>query len=100
MRKAISYKGLMLNSRIWLLSITLACLMVSTVAGAEKCRIDRPQAGALFKLHLSGECTDKEREANAVQAVRILAAIKEGKEVDLSGVVVSGDLKFDELPLR
>lgn len=54
--------------------------------------------GAL-KVHLNSGCTEAEREARAVDASKILEAIKKGQAVDLAGVVVRGDLLFDALPV-
>ncbi len=51
----------------------------------------------VFVKHLTG-CSEQEREARAVTARELLAAIRSGKGIDLAGVVVSGDLKLDELP--
>lgn len=53
----------------------------------------------VFKVHLTGECTEGQREAHAVNASAILTAVKEGKAIDLSGVVIRGDLGFDDLPV-
>ncbi len=45
--------------------------------------------------HLSAGCTEQEREAQAVDAAQLLQAFREGKGIDLSGVVVRGDLSLD-----
>jgi hypothetical protein len=68
---------------------------------AGSCRVEGASAGtdAVFKTHLGPDCTEQERLAKAVQAGQILAAIKQGKAIDLSGVVIQGDLRFDDLPL-
>ena len=55
--------------------------------------------GAAFMLHLGADCTEQEREARAVDAAQLLQALKEGKGIDLSGVVVRGDLSLDTLPV-
>ncbi|WP_447859899.1 pentapeptide repeat-containing protein [Nitrospira calida] len=52
--------------------------------------------GQVFVKHLTG-CSEWEREARAVMARELLAAIQSGKGIDLAGVVVSGDLRLDEL---
>ena len=49
--------------------------------------------------HLSAGCTEQEREARAVDATQILQAFREGKGIDLSGVVIRGDLSLDTLPV-
>ena len=56
-------------------------------------------ASNLYSKHLSQSCTDHEREAHAVNASELLSALKEGKGLDLQGVVVKGDLDLDALPL-
>jgi hypothetical protein len=51
-----------------------------------------------FKTHLSAECTDSEREARSIDASNLMAALKGGQAIDLSGVVIRGDLVLDTLP--
>ncbi|ULA64628.1 MAG: hypothetical protein LZF86_160028 [Nitrospira sp.] len=53
-----------------------------------------------FMKHLSPDCTRAEREANAVLATAVLKALAQGHAVDLVGVVLQGDLIFDQLPLQ
>ena len=55
--------------------------------------------GAALTLHLGAGCTEQEREARAVDAAQLLQAFKEGKGIDLLGVVVRGDLSLDMLPV-
>ena len=77
----------------------LLCLMTApAVAG---CLVDDATAGAkgLLKIHLHRDCTKGEREAHAVEASTLLAALKRGESVDLDGAVVRGDLEFDSLPV-
>lgn len=54
---------------------------------------------ALFKIHLSTGCTDAERESRAIDASNVLAALKQGRAIDLSGVVIRGDVVLDTLPV-
>lgn len=54
----------------------------------------------VLTLHLSSTCTDAEREARAIPAQQLLQALAAGKGIDLSGVVVQGDLLLDELPAQ
>ena len=56
-----------------------------------------PGQGATLTLHLGAGCTEQEREARAVDAAQLLQALKEGKGIDLLGVVVRGDLSLDML---
>jgi len=50
--------------------------------------------------HLGKACTVEQREARAVRADDILEAFAKGRDVDLSGVIVTGDLYLDALPMR
>lgn len=52
----------------------------------------------LFKLHLSSDCTAVERESHAVEAAKLVEALRQGQAVDLSGVVIRGDIPLDILP--
>jgi uncharacterized protein YjbI with pentapeptide repeats len=68
-------------------------------AVASSCSVEQSASGpgAAFTLHLGADCTEPEREARAVDATQLLQALKEGKGIDLSGVVVRGDLSLDAL---
>jgi len=59
----------------------------------------RPDQSAAFVRHLGPECTEPERDAQAVKAEEVLAAMKSGKGVDIAGAMIVGDLFFDLLPL-
>ena len=63
---------------------------------ASNCQVETPTSGPGVALtrHLSADCTEQEREARAVDAAQLLQAFKEGKGIDLSGVIVRGDLIF------
>lgn len=50
--------------------------------------------------HLAADCTQAEREANAVSGAAVIAAIVAGQPVDLSGVVVRGEVSFDTMPVE
>lgn len=75
----------------------LLCLLPAPLAAA--CFVDDAVSGAqaLFKIHLSATCTPAEREARAVNASVLLAAVKRGQAVDLEGVVIRGDAALDTL---
>jgi len=49
--------------------------------------------------HLAADCTEAERAAQAITAAEILAALKDGRGVDLERVLVLGDLALDQLPV-
>lgn len=75
----------------------LLWLLAAGTAWAD-CRPLPASDSAVFTRHLPDGCTPAEREAQAVSATEILTALKAGKGIDLSGVVVIGDLALDELP--
>jgi uncharacterized protein YjbI with pentapeptide repeats len=60
---------------------------------------ERPDQPALLVRHFGPACTEQEREAQAVKADEVLAALKSGKGVDIDGATIVGDLFFDALPL-
>ena len=93
-------KGRMINrARIWIMVGGLALLWLPLEAMASNCQVETVASGldAALKLHLSADCTEQEREARAVDATQLLRAFTEGKGIDLSGVVVRGDLSLDAL---
>jgi uncharacterized protein YjbI with pentapeptide repeats len=64
--------------------------------------VDAPaggRGGGLVK-RLSSSCTQAEREAHAVGAAAVLETLEKGQPVELAGVVVRGDLRFDRLPMQ
>ena len=100
--QGIPYKGYMMN-RIcaWIVVGGLTICWFPFNAGASNCQVEMPTSGSgtAFMRHLSASCTEQEREARAVDAAQLLQALKEGKGIDLSGVVVRGDLNLDTLPV-
>jgi len=52
-----------------------------------------------FKAHVPADCTEAEREVHAIDADTIMSAMKQGRAIDLSGVVIQGDLSLDSLPV-
>ena len=86
------------------LTILIGLLVFSgpgAALAALDCLVEEHGGGAqhLFKIHLNAGCTEADREARAVDASKILAAVKQGEAIDLSGVVIHGDLVFDTLPV-
>ncbi len=51
-------------------------------------------------IHLPSSCTPAEREVHAVRGEAVMDAIAKGRPVDLSGVMVRGDLIFDHLTVQ
>lgn len=66
------------------------------------CPTDRSPSGPgnPFTVHLGKDCTQQDRDAQAVKASDLLAAIAAERGVDLVGVVVTGDLLLEQLPLQ
>ena len=85
----------------WIVLGGLALLWSPLGSMASNCQVDTPTSGtgAAFTRHLSADCTEQEREARAVDAAQLLQAFREGKGIDLSGVIVRGDLMLDLLPV-
>lgn len=74
---------------------------IAIPVSAAPCRIETGsgRAAAALKKRLGADCTAQDRERYKLQAVEVLAAIKQGKSVDLDGVVIEGDLRLNELHL-
>src|SRR5437867_11107579 len=85
----------------WIIVGGLAILWLPLGAAASNCQVETWASGPGVALmrHLGADCTEEEREARAVDAAQLLQAFKEGKGIDLSGVVVRGDLSLDTLPV-
>jgi len=86
---------------LWCVALLL-CGMCRTGAAEAACTVDASPVGKPGPLmkHLSPDCTSAERIANAVSAAAVLKALAQGETVDLAGVVLQGDLLFDQLPVR
>ncbi len=77
----------------------LALLWLPLGAAASNCQVETSASGPGVALtrHLGADCTEQEREARAVDAAQLLQAFREGKGIDLSGVIIRGDLSLDTL---
>lgn len=86
---------------LWMLGILWGTIMFPGLVFAE-CTSDRggKTVSTVFTVHLSSTCTEAEREARAIQAKDVMRALADGKGIDLSGVVIQGDLVLDELPAQ
>jgi hypothetical protein len=86
---------------VWGLAVWLGWAVVASVAEVNAaCPVEGSgsnAAGALVKK-LPPSCTQAEREAHAVDGAAVLEAIKKGHPVDLTGVIVRGDVDFGRLP--
>jgi hypothetical protein len=61
------------------------------------CTLTRSAEGEYIR-HLGRDCTPEQRDAQAVPAGELLAALQGGHGVDLAGVTVAGELNLDKLP--
>ena len=79
----------------------LAILWLPLDTPGSNCQVERSASGpgVALTFHLGADCTEQEREARAVDATQLLQAFREGKGIDLSGVVMRGDLSLDTLPV-
>ncbi|MBU6480941.1 MAG: pentapeptide repeat-containing protein [Nitrospirae bacterium] len=85
----------------WIMVGGLAIPWLPLDAAASNCQVETPASGpgVALTLHLGADCTEQEREARAVDATQLLQAFREGKGIDLSGVVIRGELSLDTLPV-
>jgi hypothetical protein len=60
---------------------------------------DHKSQASVYVRHLGSDCSAQEREQQAVAAQDLLQALKAGRGLDLQGVVVTGDLSLDALPI-
>ncbi len=83
----------------FLAGVSIFFLSVFAQASAE-CLVESREGDSsdLLKVHLSSGCTAVERESHAVEAAKLVEAFRQGQAVDLSGVVIRGDIPFDILP--
>ncbi|WP_454062300.1 pentapeptide repeat-containing protein [Candidatus Nitrospira salsa] len=92
------------------ISLTLQCIVivgvitasVGSVTFAVSCEVRQSSSTEpeIFRRHLIGTCTAEERERLAIHADSLFKVLKEGKQVDLRGVMIVGDLMLDQLPLQ
>jgi len=82
-------------------------VMVLLLMGVESwdawaCRLIEPPAGRSDTLwvHLEGFCLSKDQQAWAVNGADVIAALIDGRDIDLQGVLVVGDVMLDHLPLQ
>ena len=85
----------------WIMVGGLAILLLPLGSEASNCQVETPASGPGVALtrHLGADCTEQERETQAVDATQLLQAFKEGRGIDLSGVVIRGGLSLDMLPV-
>ena len=80
--------------------MAVAFLIGGWVSAVEGCRLDNsttPSPG-IFRHHVVGTCSSEDRAGLALPAKSVLEALKAGKSLDLQGVVVTGDVRLEQLP--
>ncbi|MDR4495669.1 MAG: pentapeptide repeat-containing protein [Nitrospirales bacterium] len=82
--------GVMLVCGVGLPTLADACRLLERPSGLEE----------VFWVHLDEGCSAVERRELAVSGADVLAALEQGKSVDLNGVVVTGDVMLDRLSTR
>lgn len=98
MKDELRQRGMVL---VCVLLMTL-CGLCRTIVADAACTVESTPGGksAALTKHLSSGCTTAERIANAVPAASVMKALAQGQPVDLVGVVVQGELIFDQLPVQ
>ncbi len=78
-----------------------ALLWLPIGATASDCQVDSLalESAVTLTRHLGAGCTEQEREVRVVDAGQLMQAFKEGKAIDLSGVIIRGDVFLDRLPV-
>jgi uncharacterized protein YjbI with pentapeptide repeats len=93
-RGATTLKGLG-----WILAAMTSVFWMSgeTAVACSVERSNRDMPGP-FMVRLSQDCTESEREAQAVSVADLLKALAQHRSVELERVVIVGDVTFDSLP--
>lgn len=84
---------------MWSASALLAVIVVLAMSWGG-CRVDKGLDDEVLVRHLRGSCSQEDKTALAVSAAEVLTALQQGKGVELQGVVLTGDLFLDQLPLQ
>ena len=89
-----------MSTPIRFVTLLVALLSWPAAYAAAECNVESvaPGARGVFKTHLSARCTPAERQARAVDASALVAALQRGETIDLAGVVIRGDVALDALP--
>ena len=88
---------------MWVLALWLGWILVAWVAdGHAACQVEGSlsKAGGALVKKLSSDCSQAERELHAVDGASILESLKTGQPVDLTGVIVRGDVDFGRLSVQ
>ena len=81
---------------------SLVWLLMSPNVLLYACEVQTPSTpkSNVFSRHLVGSCTVEEREALAIPTDLLFDALQNGQSLDLLGVLIVGDLMFDQLPVQ
>ncbi|MCC6140634.1 MAG: pentapeptide repeat-containing protein, partial [Nitrospira sp.] len=85
-----------------LCALLMLCGVFQVAVAEAGCTVESSPGGAPGPLmkHLSLDCTNADRAANAVSAAAVMKALAQGQAVDVAGVLLQGDLIFDQLPVQ
>ena len=81
--------------------VIVETISLSGAVPALSCELsaDHETQNSVYVRHIGSDCSTQEREQQAVAAQDLLQALKAGRGLDLQGVVVTGDLSLDALPI-
>lgn len=84
-----------------ILGVLLLWVLTTAMAGGP-CRVERPSQtnSSMMVRILVGDCSAEDRKSLAISAQEVFVALQLGQGVELNGVMLSGDLMLDELPLE
>ena len=86
---------------MWSVSLLLVVIwVVGSGMSWGVCRVEEGTDPRVMVRELTGTCSEEDRQALAVSADDVLAALQQGSGVVLKGVVLSGDLSLDRLNLQ
>lgn len=92
-----------LNLKFWGLPFaTLIWCLTPSLSPVLACQFVEPpvdQSKVLW-VHLDGLCSSREQHDHALTGDEVLEALKDGKSLDLKGVLIRGEIMLDQLPLR
>ena len=83
--------------------VSLLCVIIWLVGSGMSpgvCRVEEGTDPRVMVRELTGTCSEEDRQALAVSADDVLAALQQGSGVVLKGVVLAGDLPLDRLSLQ
>ncbi len=95
--------SLSLRWKSWVLPLaTIIWCLIPYFPPAFACQLVDPPVDQdhVLWVHLDGTCSSHDKEEHALTGDVVLDALKEGKSLDLKGVLIRGDVMLDQLPLR